>query len=267
MITKRINENQVETDILRFLVNRALTFSIFVLINGHGQVGKSTFLMYLANRIKAIQNGDFRSSRGYLNKYARWDLWDYKKNTTTNPVDFVNRWDSCENDIIALEEAGEQMNYLDWLGIMGRVFSSTSATQGRQRNICFLITPHAIDIMKHNREKVDARIWVTKSIREKRYVNIRPRYIKINYLTDKYKLGWVRDWGIIYPPSFLKEATKFTDWLGTWKDRIVEKNVALAERSRMNPIDRLRFDIREQEPPIETLKDIEFKPIKIKNDL
>lgn len=217
MIKGRLNEAKCPIDILRLIYNKWQILSLNVLVNGHGQIGKSTFIQYMANRLKQLQVG-------IKPKDATWREWDYKKYTSTDPQKFVDLWDKSDGEILALEEAGEQMNYLDWYSVMSRVFSSTTRTQGLKRNICFMITPHSIDIVKRNRECVDFKIWVRKRDDLRRLCVIRPRYIKIDYLRDKYRLGYIRDWHIFYPPKFLEVSIEFTNWLKGFKADIVEKN-------------------------------------------
>lgn len=210
------------------IYNKWQTLSIIILVNGHGQIGKSTFIDFCANRLIGLRDG-------IPPKRLKYTEWDWKKYTSTNPKQFVELWDSCDNQVLALEEAGEQMNYLEFWGIMSRVFSSTTRTQGLKRNVCFLITPFSKDITKYNREHVDFRIWVRKRDDVHRYVKITPRYVKINYLKDNYRLGWVRDWHIFYPPRFLKEAEKFTTWLKGYKTDIMEKNKGLVGLKPFTP--------------------------------
>lgn len=219
-IIKRFTYSQIPIDILRLIVNKSLRLPIIVLVNGHSQIGKSTFIQYLANRILQVKNG-------VPLKRAKWDMWNYKKYCTTTPQDFVEIYDSAEDQVLAMEEAGQQMNYLSWFGIMSRVFNSVSRTQGLKRNICLLVTPHAQDIVKHNRDLVDFRIWVRKRIDERRIAIVRPRYVKIDYLKDKYKLGWLRDWTIKYPSNFLTYSKGFTDHLANYKVDIMTKNKEL----------------------------------------
>lgn len=220
MIRNRLNQSQCPIDILRLIVNRSQIYSLIILVNGHSQSGKSTAIFYIANRIIQIR-------KGIDLKRATWREWDYKRFTTTTPQDFVRLWDENENEILAMEEASYQMNYLDFFGLMGRVFSSTTRTQGIKRQICFLITPHTIDLMKHNREAVDFRIWVKRRDDIHKRTQLRPRFIKIDYLRDKYKLGYIKDWTLQYNHRFLKEAQKYTDWLKGFKSDIVEHNKEL----------------------------------------
>lgn len=225
-IPGRKNERQIPIDILRLIYNRGLILSLIILIVGHGQIGKSTFQFYLGNRIRQIE-------KGIPIKEATWQEWNARKFTSITPEGFVNLWDSYEGETIALEEAGEQMNYLEWFGVMGRVFSSTTRTQGLKRNKCLMITPHAVDILKHNRECIDFKIWVKIRDDMRRIAVVRPRYVKIDYLKDKYKLGWLRDWSILYTPRFLSESKKYTDWLKIYKEKIAKKNADLT--SGYNP--------------------------------
>lgn len=216
-ILGRKDEHKIPIDILRLIYNRGLILSLIILIVGHGQIGKSTFQFYLGNRLKQIE-------QGIPLKKATWKEWDCRKFTSVTPQAFVNLWDNNENEILAMEEAGEQMNYLDWFGVMGRVFSSTTRTQGLKKNKCLMITPHAIDILKHNRECIDFKIWVKIRDDLRRLAVVRPRYIKIDYLKDKYKLGFIRDWAIAYTPEFIVESKKYTDWLKIYKGKIAKKN-------------------------------------------
>jgi len=160
-------------------------------------------------------------------KRATWNEWDWKKFVSTEPSDFVRLWDENECEVLALEEAGEQMNYLEWYGIMSRVFSSTTRTQGKNRNICFLVTPRSKDITKNNRESVDFRLWVRYRNDYKRNCKVRPRYIKIDYLKDKYSLGFIKDFTCQYTKKFLEKANVFTEFLKGYKADISEKNKRL----------------------------------------
>ncbi|GAG71881.1 unnamed protein product [marine sediment metagenome] len=217
MIVGRKSERQIPIDFLRLLYNKSLYLSIIVLVNGHGQIGKSTVIHYLANRLKQIQ-------KGIPFKKATWNEWDWKRFNSQDPRQFVQLWDENENEVLALEEAGEQMNYLEWYGIMSRVFSSTTNTQGLKKNICFLVTPRSKDITKHNRENVDFRVWVRRRDDIRRTAGVRPRYVRIDYLKDKYRLGWIRDYNIKYSKRSLREAKRFTDHLKTYKSKISAKN-------------------------------------------
>lgn len=216
MIADRYNRQQIPIDFLRMLVNRSKIFSLIILVNGHGQVGKSTFIYYMANRIKQIQRGIFRP------KKATWKEWDYEKFTTTTPQQFVKLWDENNNEVLAMEEAGKQMDYMEWFGTMSKVFNQVSNTQGLKKNVCFLITPHAVDIVKRQRELVDFKVWVRKRIDKARMCIVRPRYIKIDYLKDKYRLGFIKDWVIRYPINFLPKASEFTNYLKGYKADIMD---------------------------------------------
>ncbi len=142
VIKGRLNERQCSKDLLRLIYNRSLIYSLNIFVIGKGQVGKSTFVHYIANRLKQLKSGISKNK-------ATWKEWDYEKFTTTTPRKFTELWDRNENEILSLEEANEQMNYLEWFGIMATVFSSTTSTLGLKHNICFLITPYFDDIVKH----------------------------------------------------------------------------------------------------------------------
>ncbi len=232
MIIGKKNEQQIRVDVLRLIYNRSLQISQTILVNGHGQIGKSTLVCYACNRLEQIK-------RNIPLKRATWREWDWKSNTATDPRKFVELWDSNREGILVLEEAGETMPYLEWYGIMSKVFSSTTRVQGRMKNTCFLVTPRSKDITKYNRENVDAKMWVRKRDDIRKYTKVSPRYVKINYLKETYKLGWLRDWEIFYPARFLKEAKKFTLWLEEYKDVIAEKNKRIVG---ITPDIKLKFD-------------------------
>lgn len=207
---QKFNKYEVSIDFLRLVLNKARLFSLIILVNGHGQVGKSTWIQYVANRIKQIQ-------LGIPLKKATWREWDYKKFTSTTPKQFVQLWNENENEVLALEEAGNQLDYTQWYSTMAQVFNQTSNTQGLKHNICFLITPHAVDIVKRQRELVDFKVWVKRRIDAAKLTIVRPRYIKIDYLKDKTRLGYIADWYVKYPTDFLKISREFTNWLKKYK--------------------------------------------------
>ena len=216
-ILYRYNEEQIPIDILRMICNRSKIFSVIILINGHGQVGKSTFVHYLANRILQIR----------YKQPNKWNLWNWQKFSSTNAQDFVRLWNENNDKIINLSEAGEQLNYLEWFSIMAKVFASTTRTQGMKHNICILDTPMSTDVQKHNKENIDFKIWVAKRYDSIRMALIKPRFIRIDYLQDKWKLGYIHDWLPIYPLEALAEAKKFTNWLLLFKEDIAQRNLML----------------------------------------
>ena len=220
LVLQRYTREMINVDILRMILNKSLIYSLIVLINGHGQAGKTTFDWFLGNRFTQIRNG-------IPLRKATWQEWNWKENTMRTAKEFVKRWDECNGEYLALEEAGETLNYLDWFSTMARVFASTTRTQGLKRNVCALITPHSSDIQKHNKENIDFKIWVRKRVDKIRLAVIVPRYIKIDYLKDKWKLGFIRNWNVFYTPKMLAEAKKYTDWLKEWKSDIADKNMEL----------------------------------------
>lgn len=217
MISGRYTDKDIKVDVLRMILNRSLILPLVILICGHPQIGKSTFLFYLANRIEQIKK------KIPLRK-ATWREWDYRKHCTITPQQFVSLSDTTEGCVNVMEEAGEQMNYLEWWGAMSQVFDSDYRTQGYKKNINILITPKSGDIVKHNKEHLDFKLWVTKRNDEKRFAKVKSRYIKIDYLKDKTKMGFILDWNIYYSPKFIREATKYTDWLKVYKRKIAEEN-------------------------------------------
>jgi hypothetical protein len=215
----KFDDKQINVDILRLIMNKARKYSLNILINGHSQSGKSTFLFHIANRIKQIQLGI---------KKPTWKEWDWKEFTSTTPRNFVRLWDENSNEVIALEEAGEQLNYLEWFSTMAKVFSSTTRTQGLKHNICFMITPMSTDLQKHNKENIDFRIWVAKRYDETRIAIIKNRWVEIDYLKDKWRLRWLPDWIVRYPIIELEAAKEYTDFLaGGMKVNIMNKNKEL----------------------------------------
>jgi len=217
MNERRFDEKYIPIDILRMIVNKARVIPVTLLVCGHPQMGKSTFDCYLGNRIMQIR-------RGIPMQEATWREWDYKKYTSLTPQEFVSNASSNSDKFIAMEEAGEQMNYLEWWGTMSQVFDSQVRTQGYLKNIYSLITPKSTDVVKHNKEHIDFKLWVIKRNDKLRYAKVRPRWLWIDYIKDKSKFMWVRDWDIVYPQAFLDVAREYTRWLVKYKEGIAEKN-------------------------------------------
>lgn len=213
-------EYEIPIDILRMIVNKSRKYSLIILVNGHSQVGKTTFIYHIANRIKQIK-------KGQLNQYDKkntWREWDAKKFTSTNAYEFVDLWDKYNNEVITLAEASVSLNYLEWFSTMAKVFASTTRVQGLKRNICFLDTVMSTDIQKHNKENVDFRVWVFKRIDRYRICSTRNYWVEIDYAKDKWRLRWLPNWNIQYSKRELDIAKDYTNWIAEFKEDIMERN-------------------------------------------
>lgn len=214
MIIGRKNEYEITSDFLRLLYNRSIQYSLNVFVIGKGQVGKSTWIFYVANRIKAIQ-------KGIELKDMTWEEWDYKKYTTTTPQQLVELWDNSENEILAMEEAGDQMNLYDWLGLMNRIFSGLTSTHGMKKNICFIITPYFDDIVKHARGRLDYVVILHHRDDKRRRVTATPRYTRLNWGTFKHDIKPIKDMKMRYSKKFIVKSKEFTEWLKGYKGDIM----------------------------------------------
>lgn len=232
MIIGRKNEEQIKSDFLRLLYNRSLIYSLNVFVIGKGQVGKSTWVFYVANKIKAIQQGKTDAE-------ITWDEWDYKKFTTTTPQSFVKLWDENNGEVLAMEEVGQQMNLYEWLGIMNRVFSGMTSTQGMKKNICFLITPYFDDMTKHARGRMDYVVILHKRDDALKRVTATPRYTRLNWNSFKYDIIPIQNMNMRYDSKFLKKATEFTNWLKEYKGEIMED---FKQKVGLKPTYKVKFD-------------------------
>lgn len=223
---------QIPVDILRMIVNRSRKYSVMVLVNGHSQSGKTTFIHHIANRICQIKAG--RLSQ--WDSRNTWKEWEARKFSATNAYEFVDLWDKYNNSVLTLSEAGESLNYLEWFSVMAKVFASTTRTQGLKKNICFLDTVMATDIQKHNKENLDFRIWVAKRYDEARICITRNYWVEIDYAKDKWRLRWLPNWIVHYTKKELRIAKEYTDWIASGlKQDISERNkqlVGLVEKPK-----------------------------------
>jgi hypothetical protein len=201
---------------IKGLVYRIVTFT------NNSQVGKTSFIKHIANRIIQIRK------YGRMNPYDpnnTWKEWDARHFTATNAYDFVKLWDENDKSVLTLAEAGESLNYLEWFSVMAKVFASTTRTQGLKRNICFLDTVMSTDIQKHNKENIDFRIWVWKRIDEQRRCITRNFWVEIDYAKDKWRLRWLPNWDFQYTWEELQLAKEYTSWVAKdLKGDIMEKN-------------------------------------------
>lgn len=225
---RKYTEEEIPVDILRMMINKSRKYSIVILVNGHGQVGKTTFIRHIANRIMQIKK------HKRLNPYDpdnTWNEWDDRKFTATNAYEFVKIWNENNDAVLTLAEASETLNYLDWYSIMGKVFDSTTTTQGLKRNICFLDTCFSMDLMKHAREKIDFRIWVYKRYDYFRKCITRNYWVEINYAKDKWRLRWLPNWEFQYEERELLLANRYTNWIAEFKEGVSKRNLELAMQS------------------------------------
>jgi hypothetical protein len=253
----KYEDKDIPIDILRMIVNKSRKYSLIILVNGHSQIGKTTFIYHIANRIMQIK-------KGRLNQYDRrntWSEWDAKKFTATNAYEFVDLWDKYNNSILTLAEAGESLNYLEWFSVMAKVFSSTTRTQGYKRNICFLDTVMSTDIQKHNKENIDFRIWVYKRVDALRLCVTRNYWVEIDYAKDRWRLRWLPNWNIFYSQKELFIAKQYTDWVtGDLKMNIADKNKRMVG---LKPTEDEEEMLREAEETQKWAEERQKNPLKV----
>lgn len=218
---KKFSDEEIPVDILRMIVNKSRKYSVIILVNGHSQVGKTTFIRHIANRIMQIKK--HRRFNTY-NPENTWDEWNERKFTATNAYEFVKIWDENNNAVLTLAEAGESLNYLEWFSIMAKVFASTTRTQGLKKNICFLDTVMSTDIQKHNKENIDFRIWVWKRDDYNYRCVTRNYWVEIDYAKDRWRLRWLPNWDFQYTEEELILSKRYTDWIVGFKEDIAERN-------------------------------------------
>ena len=222
MITGRLNEYQCKTDFLRLMTNRWLIYSLNCFIVGKGQVGKSTGVWYMANRMKQLRNRVTRTK-------ATWKEWDWENYTTTDPRKFAKLWDECNDEILSLEEVSQTMYYLDWTNTMSRVFSNATNVLGMKHNFCFLITPYFGDLVKNARDKIDyVGLFHHKDLTRMR-VSVIPKYVRLNWNTFKPELKRINPMRIDYTKKILRESEKYTEWLKEYKAKVSKRNISLAD--------------------------------------
>lgn len=221
MTQRKITADECPIDILRAPANRSHNYSLIILVTGHGQVGKTTFIWYIANRICQIRKGLVNPNDPRIT----WREWDWKNNTAMNAKDFVRLWNSNKDAVLTLAESSTSLYYLDWMQVMSRVFNSTTTTQGLKHNICFLDTVMATELMQKARDKVDYRIEVHKRIDKYRAAQIRSGFILIDYLRDRWRLIPYNQWDMSYSLRQLNMSKEFTDWIAeTMKKDEAEEN-------------------------------------------
>lgn len=207
-----LNSQDCGVDIIRSPFNRSNKFSLIILIGGHGQVGKTTFEFYMANRFCQLRKYGYKA----LNPEAKcntWDEWDAYNNTALNPQDFVRLWNNNTDSVLALAEASTQLYYMDWMMVMGRVFNSTTTVLGKQRNICLMDTVMEAELMKKARHKIDYRVEVHSRNDITRTAEIRSGWSLIDYLGMKWMLIRNNTFIVKYPIRMLLKAQEYTNWI------------------------------------------------------
>lgn len=220
MIIGRLTKDECPCDFLRLVYNRGLIYSINIFVIGKGQTGKSTFVHFCCNKLRQL-------ALKIPLKKATWREWDYEKFTSTTPQEFVSLWDQNESEDLSLEEAGEQINIYDWLGIMNKVFASTTSTQGLKLNRCWIITPYFDDITKHAKGRMDFVVILHHRDDVSKTVQASPFYVRLNWKTFKPEFKPLKKMIIQYNAKSLKEARNYTNYLKQYKRNISEKNKEL----------------------------------------
>jgi hypothetical protein len=236
-------------------------FSLIILIGGHGQVGKTTVEFYLANRWMQLKKYGLKA----LNPFApcnTWREWDAYKFTALSPQDFVRLWNDNTDSVLALAEPSTQLYYMDWMKVMGRVFNSTTTTQGKQHNICILDTVMESELMQKARDKIDYRIEVHRRDDYRKRAEIRSGWSLIDYLGMRWMLIRNNTWFLQYSSKMLLMAKQYTDWISeTLKRREAEENEI---RVGLRPSDKEIEMAKEVDEYQKWLEEQQKKPIKIR---
>lgn len=189
-------------------------YSPKIAITGESQVGKSTFCWWLSNEL----------SHNQLTNFSR--DWDYKKYCATSIKQFAELVAESENEVIVLEEASFQAGKMSFWDTFTRALDEINQTQGVKRNFFIFVMPCLPDLAKSLRA-MNYLFCVSKKIERRKLAVIMPQEIKIDYwrIDDKathqdFSPKIMRK---VYTDEELKKAGEYSEWLRTYKSKIMEK--------------------------------------------
>lgn len=221
---KYLTQEDCEVDLLRRIFNNSNRISQNILVGGHSQSGKTTWIWFVSNRICQLRKYGYKA----LNPFAPCNTyreWDWKKFSATDPQKFVDIWNNYPGSVMTLSEASTQLYFLDWFKIMGRVFNSSSTVLGKQRQICFIDTVFEGDLMKSIKSKIDYRIEIHERDERNNQAVVRSGWSLIDYLRMKWMLIPDNESHWKYTKKILLLAKQYTDWVSaTLKKDEMEEN-------------------------------------------
>lgn len=255
----RFSEEEIPVDILKAIVNKSRRYSLIILVTGHSQSGKTSFVWHTANRIMQIKKYGRLNPNDPRNTWKEWDAYNL---TATNAKEFVKIWNNNDNSVLTLAECSETLYYMDWMSTMARVFNSTTTTQGLKKNICFLDTVMSTDIMKHAKEKIDFRIWTYRRLDWLKKEIVRSGFILIDFLRDRWKLIPYNTWEVEYSEKEMPLMKAYTNWIA----ETLKSNTAILNEERVGliPNAKERELLREAQETREFNEKYQKEPIKIK---
>jgi hypothetical protein len=200
-----------------YIIQRSYKYSPIIIFTGNTQAGKSTSSWYLANKIMQYKKNVDKPT---------FDEWNYKEFCCQNLDEFIDKVDKYDNELIAIEEAGFQLDSKEWYSKENRIFNKILQTQAYKHNIYFIVLPYACGIAKDHRRMIDMLLWVKKKIEDKKISLIYPVLIRKQYWkldeTD-YKPFFFPKMLIKYNGVILEKSKEYTDWLIDYKKTILEK--------------------------------------------
>jgi len=196
---------------LDVLLKLTMKFSPTIAIIGETQVGKSSFLRFVAEEV---------SKR----KFKK--TWDYKKFCCRNFKEFIDVVDNNNNEVIAIEEAGFQNSKNEWYSLENRLMDTTLQTQAYKRNVYIFCLPRALSLASDIRSTLNMIFWVVAKNEKKRKVLVYPQLLRKKFWSlDKkpFSQRFLNPIKKTYTLNEIKMLKEYTGWLETeYKTEIME---------------------------------------------
>lgn len=147
---KKPSGGVLHTDIM--LVGHVLNsmkkgFSPIIMIVGKQRMGKSTFAVWLGNKIVHF----------FHNK-----PFDPTRNTFYDPLKVVRGLEQIQKEALVVDEAANVINAKEWYSKMSIALEKIIATQGYLSNCYIIVSPFSSDIAKAFRKHFDYLVFVRR---------------------------------------------------------------------------------------------------------
>lgn len=236
------------------LLSKLGKFTYVVLVQGYMQMGKSTFVKFLCDKLSMQRFGCY---------------WDHKKYCARNLEEFINLIDKYNDKIIVYEEASREIHVSRHYSDLNLFFNVLMQTQAYKHNLIFLVFPHSASISKQQRYFINLGLEVSDKIDEPdcKASVVRPtKYSRTFWKLDENDMRY-KWWGKCYVRydkdlEGLQRCKDYTTWLEeTLKTDVMKDLQVKIKRSRKTTKQKIKEDIKQD---IDT--SINYEPIKIKRN-
>jgi hypothetical protein len=202
-----------------YILNKTKHFQLVIAVQGYMQMGKSTLVWFLMNK---------------LSKLRGEGEWDFKKYCARDLTEFIDMIDKYEDKLLVYEEASKDISVNKWYDNLNYFFNIIMQTQAYKHNLVTLVFPHVAGISKRQRYFIKLGLEVTERIDtpELKATIFRPTiYTRYFYKLDENDI-YYKWWGSCFVKWKEEDLIKAKEYT-TWIEQTLKKNTMISIKRKL----------------------------------